>query len=214
MSAPAPAMTRCRAAIDSVEALTPDANGWRGVDCQGICFWREASETAVELIHGAIALFEGEFVGDGGAAGREDGKLDLRHGRGLIAPDQNCQTGFIGFPGEPATSRERSGWLRLFGKPSAQEVSDFLVCSPKTPPETGHSRHLCSANRCHSNCGCPGACGKGDAKKASRSHERLFGKGPGGWRPPPRVSGRRGLRCLFAPACGRWRRGCACAGGC
>jgi hypothetical protein len=47
----------------------------------------------------AVALLEGKFIGDGGAAGGKDGKLTLRHGRRVNDLPPCCQAGFIGFPG-------------------------------------------------------------------------------------------------------------------
>ena len=44
---------------------------------------RENRKVAIEVTDLSVTLLESQFVGDGGAAGREDGKLDLRHGASM-----------------------------------------------------------------------------------------------------------------------------------
>jgi len=57
----------------------------------------EYGQVAIEVIDLAVALFEREFGGDGGAAGREHRKLNLRHGARMGTVREKRQHGSSGF---------------------------------------------------------------------------------------------------------------------
>jgi len=57
----------------------------------------EYRQVAIEVINLAVALFESEFGGDGGAAGREHRKLNLRHGARMDTAREKRQHGSSGF---------------------------------------------------------------------------------------------------------------------
>lgn len=64
-----------------------------------------------EVTPGVAQETEGKFAGDGGAAGREDGKFDLRHRRRLFVTDQKCETGLIDFHNKQQfSSRGQDVW--------------------------------------------------------------------------------------------------------
>ena len=57
----------------------------------------EDRKVAVEVIDLFVALLEGEFGSDGGAADRKDGKLNLRHGASMKTIAGITRLGSFGF---------------------------------------------------------------------------------------------------------------------
>ncbi|MFN0079545.1 MAG: hypothetical protein ACKVY0_24025 [Prosthecobacter sp.] len=51
----------------------------------------EHRQMTIEVKHLTIALLEGEFVSDGGATGRDNGQLNLRHPEGCIQASENAK---------------------------------------------------------------------------------------------------------------------------